>query len=128
MHFSLGHFPYHFTMKTTVLLAALCSSAYAARPIDIPHPLGSHAGFPVSPAKDGGPTYTYMSVEDPEALNLDGSIYGIAVCLSTVSKANWTFSTDGVRPFFLLQSLGLISKGGCKHTHSQHTNTLLTPC
>ena len=82
-------------MKTTVLLAALCSNAYAARPIDIPHPLGSHAGFPVSPATNGGPTYTYMSVEDPEALNLDGSIYGIAVCLSTVSKANWTFSTDG---------------------------------
>ena len=30
-----------------------------------------------------------MSVKDPRALNLDGSIYGIAVCLSTVSKANW---------------------------------------
>ncbi len=36
-----------------------------------------------------------MSVEDPEALNLDGSRYGIAVCLSTVSTANWTFSADG---------------------------------
>lgn len=87
-------------MMATLLLAALSSSsAYAARPIDIPHPLGSHAGFPVSPAREGGPTYTYMSVEDPEALNLDGSIYGIAVCLSTVSKANWTFSTDGASFF-----------------------------
>ena len=36
-----------------------------------------------------------MSVPDPEALNLDGSQYGIAVCLSTVSQANWTFSADG---------------------------------
>ena len=62
--------------------------------------LGSHGGFPVEPATVGGPTYTYMvrlvpcvcarggcsshrtalqypqSVRDPEALNLDGSIYG----------------------------------------------------
>ena len=36
-----------------------------------------------------------MSVADPDALNLDGSIYGIAVCLSAVSTANWTFSADG---------------------------------
>jgi len=36
-----------------------------------------------------------MSVPDPGALNLDWSRYGIAVCLSTVSKANWTFSADG---------------------------------
>jgi hypothetical protein len=36
-----------------------------------------------------------MSVADPDALNLDGSRYGIAVCLSTVSKDNWTFSADG---------------------------------
>ena len=36
-----------------------------------------------------------MSVADEGALNLDGSRYGIAVCLSSVSKANWTFSTDG---------------------------------
>ena len=36
-----------------------------------------------------------MSVLDPNALNLDGSRYGIAVCLSSSSKANWTFSTDG---------------------------------
>ena len=42
-----------------------------------------------------GVHFTYMSVKDPEALNLDGSIYGIAVCLSNVSKANWTFSADG---------------------------------
>ena len=38
----------------------------------------------------GANTYTYMSVADPNALNLDGSIYGIAVCLSSTSKANWT--------------------------------------
>ena len=30
-------------------------------------------------ALPGAPTYTYMSVKNPEALNLDGSIYGIAV-------------------------------------------------
>jgi len=57
--------------------------------------LGAHAGFPVTRALPGATTYTYMSVEDPNALNLDGSRYGIAVCLSTTSKANWTFSTDG---------------------------------
>lgn len=59
------------------------------------NPLGQHAGFPVKAALPGGPTFAYMSVPDPEALNLDGSRYGIAVCLSTVSKANWTFSADG---------------------------------
>jgi len=48
-----------------------------------------------SPAKFGGKSFTYMSVENPAALNLDGSRYGIAVCLSSTSKANWTFSTDG---------------------------------
>jgi hypothetical protein len=58
--------------------------------------LGAHAGFPVARAQPGGTTFTYMSVTDPDALNLDGSRYGIAVCLSSVSKANWTFSTDGV--------------------------------
>ena len=52
--------------------------------------LGSHAGFPVERVQPGGVSYTYMSVPDPGALNLDGSRYGIAVCLSTVSKANWT--------------------------------------
>ena len=57
--------------------------------------LGAHAAFPVQPAKAGGPTYTYMSVKSADALNLDGSRYGIAVCLSTVSKASWVFSTDG---------------------------------
>jgi hypothetical protein len=49
----------------------------------------------VPPSKYGGNSYTYMSVLNPEALNLDGSIYGIAVCLSKSSKANWTFSADG---------------------------------
>lgn len=34
-----------------------------------------------------------MSVTNPYALNLDGSIYGIAVCLSK-NKANWTFSAE----------------------------------
>ncbi len=48
--------------------------------------------FPIRPAVSGGEHFTYMSVANPEALNLDGSRYGIAVCLSTVSKANWTFS------------------------------------
>ena len=57
--------------------------------------LGAHAGFPVIPRAEAPASYTYMSVRDPEAKNLDGSVYGIAVCLSTVSKANWTFSTDG---------------------------------
>ena len=60
-----------------------------------PGVLGAHAGFPVEPAANGGLTWTYMSVADPEALNLDGSRYGIAVCLSKVSNASWTFSTDG---------------------------------
>jgi hypothetical protein len=46
----------------------------------------------VSPTQTGGKSYTYMSVTDPLAVNLDGSIYGIAVCLSATSKANWTFS------------------------------------
>lgn len=88
-------------MLSVVLVAAL-QLASAARPVDIPHPLGAHDGFPVQPATPGGPTYTYMNVEDPEALNLDGSIYGIAVCLSTVSTANWTFSTDvSLLPSFL---------------------------
>jgi hypothetical protein len=49
----------------------------------------------IPPSKFGGNTYTYMSVTNPEAINLDGSIYGIAVCLSKTSKANWTFSADG---------------------------------
>ena len=57
--------------------------------------LGAHAGFPVIPRAEAPASYTYMSVRDPEAKNLDGSVYGIAVCLSTVSKANWTFSADG---------------------------------
>ena len=68
------------------MFAGLCSSTEI---------LGQHAGFPIKPAQVGKKTYTYMSVEDPEALNLDGSRYGIAVCLSPTSKANWTFSTDG---------------------------------
>ena len=58
--------------------------------------LGSHAGFEIMAPTAGAPsTYKYMSVPDPEALNLDGSRYGIAVCLSSNSKANWTFSADG---------------------------------
>lgn len=71
--------------------------AAAAAPISISHAdellLGAHAGFPVERAAPGALTYTYMSVENPAALNLDGSRYGIAVCLSKTSKANWTFST-----------------------------------
>ncbi len=47
------------------------------------------------PNETAGNTYTYASVEDPSALNLDGSIYGIAYCLSPTSKANWSFSADG---------------------------------
>ena len=49
----------------------------------------------VPPSQTGGKTFTYMSVTDPLAVNLDGSIYGIAVCLSQTSKANWTFSAGG---------------------------------
>jgi len=79
-------------MKTFVA-AALVASAAALNSAE--NALGSHAGFPVQPARAGGTTYTYMTVPDPNALNLDGSRYGIAVCLSTVSKANWTFSADG---------------------------------
>jgi hypothetical protein len=55
----------------------------------------SHAGFPVKAATAGQTTYTYMSVEDPEALNLDGSRYGIAVCLSETHTDDWVFSADG---------------------------------
>jgi len=44
--------------------------------------------------------YTYMSVKDPRALNLDGSIYGIAVCLSKVSKDNWVRRRAGAAPVF----------------------------
>ena len=76
---------------TALALSAIGASALVEKVL----PLGAHSGFPVERALPGAPTYTYMSVRDPEALNLDGSIYGIAVCLSTVSKANWTFSTDG---------------------------------
>ena len=47
------------------------------------------------PSETAGNTYTYSSVDDPTALNLDGSIYGIAYCLSPTSKANWSFSADG---------------------------------
>jgi hypothetical protein len=76
-------------MLPTLLAAAAVLGASALSD------LGAHAGFPVERALPGAQTFTYMSVEDPNALNLDGSRYGIAVCLSTVSKANWTFSTDG---------------------------------
>ena len=55
-----------------VLLPLFISCASAAT---VPE-LGSHGGFPVERAVAGAPTYTYMSVRDPEALNLDGSIYG----------------------------------------------------
>jgi hypothetical protein len=55
----------------------------------------AHAGFPIQQAKAGQNTFTYLSVADPEALNLDGSRYGIAVCLSPTDTDNWTFSTDG---------------------------------
>ena len=33
----------------------------------------SEAGFPVMSAVAGGGTFTYLSVRDPEAKNLDGS-------------------------------------------------------
>ena len=74
-------------MRTSVLLASLATAAAIID--DGVNELGSHAGFPVSRALPGAPTWTYMSVLDPLALNLDGSIYGIAVCLSTTSTANW---------------------------------------
>ncbi len=79
----------------TLTTAAAMSESLKASLADR-NELGAHAGFPVERALPGATTFTYMSVEDPNALNLDGSRYGIAVCLSTVSKANWTFSTDGV--------------------------------
>ena len=75
--------------RITATLAALASLTSA---VEL---LGSHDGFKIEPATAGSPTYTYMSVLDPDAVNLDGSRYGIAVCLSTLSKANWTFSADG---------------------------------
>jgi len=81
--------------KATLLAAVFVVNAAA---IVDGSSLGSHAAFPVARALPGAPTYTYLSVADPEALNLDGSRYGIAICLSNVSKANWTFSADGVRP------------------------------
>ena len=80
-------------MARLSLLASAVAAVASARGYDAS--LGAHAGFPVERAKAGAPTYTYMSVADPYALNLDGSRYGIAVCLSSTSKANWTFSADG---------------------------------
>ena len=82
-------------MFTRHVLAALASAVSASAIVESFSPLGSHAGFPVTRASPGATSYTYMSVPDPEALNLDGSQYGIAVCLSTVSTQNWTFSADG---------------------------------
>jgi hypothetical protein len=71
-------------------LALLLAGALATAGADIEAPLVLR-----TPAETAGKTYTYQSVADPAALNLDGSIYGIAYCLSSTSKANWTFSTDG---------------------------------
>ena len=74
-------------------VTAFAASLVAALGLEL---LGSHAGFEITAPTAGAPnTYKYMSVPDPEALNLDGSRYGIAVCLSSNSKANWTFSADG---------------------------------
>lgn len=84
-------------MQVSLLLLLATSAAAVASAFEALgwNELGAHAGFPVERARPGGVSYTYMSVADEGALNLDGSRYGIAVCLSTVSKANWTFSTDG---------------------------------
>ena len=63
--------------------ASLLAASAAARSAE--SLLGSHAGFPVVPVSAEAPaSYTYMSVRDPEAKNLDGSVYGIAVCLSSM--------------------------------------------
>ena len=75
-------------------MSRLFALALAAVPAALAD-LGAHAGFPVERALPGAPTYTYLSVNSPDALNLDGSRYGIAVCLSTVSNSSWQFSTDG---------------------------------
>ena len=40
-------------------------------------------------------SFTYVSVTDPEALNLDGSRYGIAVCLSPTSTDEWWVHAQG---------------------------------
>ena len=85
-------------MQVSLLLLLATSAAAVASAFEALgwNELGAHAGFSlVERARPGGVSYTYMSVADEGALNLDGSRYGIAVCLSTVSKANWTFSTDG---------------------------------
>jgi hypothetical protein len=81
-------------MQVSLLLVHAVTAATAFEALGW-NELGAHAGFPVERARPGGVAYTYMSVADESALNLDGSRYGIAVCLSTVSKANWTFSADG---------------------------------
>lgn len=80
-------------MRSFVAVASLASALATGDPSW--NELGAHAAFPVERALPGATTYTYMSVLDTEALNLDGSVYGIAVCLSSISKQNWTFSADG---------------------------------
>ena len=82
-------------MQPFEMLLALCCLAVSLSSGAGSEILSSHAGFPIQAAKPGQNTFTYMSVLDPEALNLDGSRYGIAVCLSPTSTDWWTFSADG---------------------------------
>lgn len=77
-------------MSVSVFFLAFLAALYQNSSGDF-----SHAGFPIKAARPGDSVWTYISVSDPEALNLDGSRYGIAVCLSKTSNASWTFSTDG---------------------------------
>ena len=74
-----------------MIIAAVIAPAIAWTP----GILGATPAFPVEPSRGAGPTYTYLSVNDPEAVNLDGSRYGIAVCINKASNASWQFSTDG---------------------------------
>jgi hypothetical protein len=77
-----------FAMAALALALALTTVSVSAVGIESPIALRH-------PNETAGKTFTYASVEDPTALNLDGSIYGIAYCLSPTSKANWSFSADG---------------------------------
>jgi len=49
-----------------------------------------------TPVEAGGRGQTYVSMTDfPEALNLDGSAYGIGLCLASPPSTRWMISMQG---------------------------------
>lgn len=49
----------------------------------------------VAPVGVEGNPWTYVPLTDPTALCLDGSAYGLALCLGTGPIVNWTFNFQG---------------------------------